>query len=414
MSFKSVIIGGGAAGMAAAIMCKRNNIDVAIIDHKDKLGIKILKTGNGKCNFANTNVSRECFNSDSDNDKSFIMNILSDFSTQDTIDFFKGIGVYPKDKAGYLYPRSETAASIADALISEVNKLEIPVYLECDIKSIDYSGEKYTFSFWKSDKKINTETILFACGAKASPKSGSDGSGFKLINDLGIKIINPLPALTALVSDNKNMKLASGVRTTGQADVYVNGKLEASDIGEIQFTDYGLSGIPIFQISRFAVKGISDGKDVKVKLNLLHDLSDKDIEDIIASVLERKDETFAESLSGVLNKKLVTMVLKNNNIDASKKLCDIEKNVVESIILTFKNLEYQISGYNGFDYAQVCQGGVSIDELDSNLMSINNPGVFFAGEVIDVDGKCGGYNLLWAWSSASKASKGIELYINRT
>ena len=375
MSFDCVVIGGGAAGMMAAIQCKENNMQTVIIEHTAKLGTKILKTGNGKCNFSNTFMTKEMYQN---NNADYAMEIINRFNVDDTI-------------------------------------LDIPVFFETSVKRIDRAGSEYVLQLeGAKTNTIKTKTVILACGSAASPSSGSDGSGYKLVKKLGIKVVKPLPALTALESDKKNMKLATGVRAYGNVKIMAAGRVVAEDTGEIQFTDYGISGIPVFQVSRFAVRAMEEGQRVEALVDVAADIKEDDLLSMLkCAVNTRKHQSVSESLSGLFNKKLVMMICKDIGIEGNSSASDIDDDICQKLVRHMKSLRYHITGYKGNDYAQVCQGGVNVSELNDNLESVNNPGIFFAGELVDIDGKCGGYNLQWAWSSGVVAAKSVFDYCNR-
>lgn len=293
MSFDCVVIGGGAAGMMAAIQCKENNMQTVIIEHTAKLGTKILKTGNGKCNFSNTFMAKEMYQN---NNADYAMGIINRFNVDDTIHFFEGLSVYKKERNGYLYPRSEMAASVALALTGKVQALDIPVFFETSVKKIDRAGSEYVLQLdGAKTNTIKTKTVIFACGSAASPSSGSDGSGYKLVKKLGIKVVKPLPALTALESDKKNMKLATGVRALGNVKIMAAGRVIAEDTGEIQFTDYGISGIPVFQVSRFAVRAMEEGQRVEALVDVAADIKEDDLVSLLkCAVNTRKHQSVSE------------------------------------------------------------------------------------------------------------------------
>ena len=412
MSFDCVVIGGGAAGMMAAIQCKENNMQTVIIEHTAKLGTKILKTGNGKCNFSNTFMTKEMYQN---NNADYAMRIINRFNVDDTIHFFENLSVYKKERNGYLYPRSEMAASVALAFTGKIQALDIPVFFETSVKKIDRAGNEYVLQLeGAKTNTIKTKTVILACGSAASPSSGSDGSGYKLVKKLGIKVVKPLPALTALESDKKNMKLATGVRAYGNVEIMAAGRVVAEDTGEIQFTDYGISGIPVFQVSRFAVRAMEEGQRVEALVDVAADIKEDDLLSMLkCAVNTRKHQSVSESLSGLFNKKLVMMICKDIGIEGNSSASDIDDDICQKLVRHMKSLRYHITGYKGNDYAQVCQGGVDVSELNGNLESVNNPGIFFAGELVDIDGKCGGYNLQWAWSSGVVAAKSVFDYCNR-
>lgn len=403
MSFDCVVIGGGAAGMMAAIQCKKNNMQTVIIEHTAKLGTKILKTGNGKCNFSNTFMDKEMYQN---NNADYAIRIISRFNVDDTIHFFEDLSVYKKERNGYLYPRSEMAASVALALTGKIQALDVPVYFETSVKRIDRAGSEYVLQLeGAKNNTIKTKTVILACGSAASPSSGSDGSGYKLVKSLGIKVVKPLPALTALESDKKNMKLAAGVRTFGNVKIMAEGRVVSQDTGEIQFTDYGISGIPVFQVSRFAVRALDGGMNAEAYVDVAADIKENELVSMIKdAVATRKHQSVSESLSGIFNKKLVMMICKDVGIEGNSSASDVNDDICQKLARQMKSLRYHITGYKGNDYAQVCQGGVDVSEMNENLESVNNPGVFFAGEIVDIDGRCGGYNLQWAWSSGAVAA----------
>lgn len=411
MSFDCVVIGGGAAGMMAAIQCKKNNMQTVIVEHTAKLGTKILKTGNGKCNFSNTFMNKEMYQN---NNADYAMDIINRFNVDDTIRFFEDLSVYKKERNGYLYPRSEMAASVALALTGKIQELDIPVYFETRVKRIDRAADEYVLQLeGAKTNTIKTKTVILACGSAASPSSGSDGSGYKLVKSLGIKVVKPLPALTALESDKKNMKLAAGVRAFGNVKIMAAGREVSQDTGEIQFTDYGISGIPVFQVSRFAVRTLDSGMKVEAYVDVAADIKENELVSMIKdAVATRKHQSVSESLSGIFNKKLVMMICKDIGIEGNSSASDVNDDICQKLARQMKSLRYNITGYKGNDYAQVCQGGVDVSELNGNLESVNNPGIFFAGEITDIDGRCGGYNLQWAWSSGAVVAAAAYEYCN--
>ena len=388
MSFDCVVIGGGAAGMMAAIQCKENNMQTVIIEHTAKLGTKILKTGNGKCNFSNTFMTKEMYQN---NNADYAMEIINRFNVDDTIHFFENLSVYKKERNGYLYPRSEMAASVALAFTGKIQALDIPVFFETSVKKIDRAGSEYVLQLeGAKTNTIKTKTVILACGSAASP------------------------SLTALESDKKNMKLATGVRAYGNVKIMAAGRVVAEDTGEIQFTDYGISGIPVFQVSRFAVRAMEEGQRVEALVDVAADIKEDDLLSMLkCAVNTRKHQSVSESLSGLFNKKLVMMICKDIGIEGNSSASDIDDDICQKLVRHMKSLRYHITGYKGNDYAQVCQGGVDVSELNYNLESVDNHGIFFAGELVDIDGRCGGYNLQWAWSSGAVAAKSAFDYCNR-
>lgn len=407
--YDCIVIGGGASGMMAAISAAGCGADVAIIEHTKRLGSKILQTGNGKCNFTNLYMDETMYQNE---DKQIVKNVISQFGVHDVIEFFRGLGVYAKERNGYVYPHSETAASINDALRLEVENLKIAVYAECEVLSVKVSGEcndnqVVGFVVETSSGRLLAKRIVIATGSKAAPKSGSDGSGYELARQLGHKIKKPLPALVQLVSDNPYCKAMAGVRSTGVVKLYVDGVFAADDVGEVQYTDYGISGIPVFQISRHAVLALDRGKKVTVQINMLNDISVETLySDIDGRLYKNRTKTVEQYFSGIVNKKLIYGAGKTAKVDVTKTVEEVGAKGLRKIVDVLENFIFDITGSKGFEQAQICQGGVRLSEVDEyTLESKMCPGLYFAGELLDVDGKCGGYNLQWAWSSGYVAGK---------
>ncbi|MGN0318829.1 MAG: NAD(P)/FAD-dependent oxidoreductase [Lachnospira sp.] len=395
-----VIIGGGAAGLMSAANLARLGCSYLIIEHTDRLGNKLLSTGNGKCNFTNLKMDMDCFRS---NCPGKVKSVIERFNEKDVISFFKSLGVFMKEKNGYVYPHSETASSLQNALRTYAFDNAARVYYKCEVENIE--GKTGDYKLYITDKEAETfiikcKTIIIATGSKAAPKTGSDGSGYILAKKMGHKIIKPLPALVALTC-KEDCKLSAGVRNTGTVEIYIDDKKIVSDKGEIQFTDYGISGIPVFQVSRFACLGLERKSKVKAVLDLTPDIS---YEELMSDYYLRKrdfqNKTVIEFFEGILNRKLCMFLAKQAGISNSSKISELSDKHIKRLVGLFKHCEYTITGSKGFDSAQVCQGGVDLMELDDNLQSLLCSGIFFAGEILDVDGICGGYNLQWAWSSA--------------
>lgn len=395
MYLDCIIIGGGASGMMAAITAAKNGLNTGIIEHSDRVGKKILQTGNGKCNITNTSLQKDCYLCD---DKDFAMDIIDQFNVNDTIDFFKSIGIYPKSKNGYIYPNSEQASSVLDVLRLEIENQNVTVNTEVEIHTIEKADELFKVNTTKG--QFTCKNLILATGSKAAPKSGSDGSGYKLAKAIGHSIIKPLPALVQLKSDLNLCKYMAGVRSEGKVQLMVDDELIASDIGEVQYTDYGISGIPVFQISRYAVRAVDSNHKTAVIIDMLPFVSKSELLDLLKRRIDGNGyKTFEQFLIGLLNKKLVGAVLKRVNVNPN----DIIRNnidLLEKIVSMIKAFVIPINGFNSFESGQICSGGVMTSEIDSKTMQskiIND--LYFAGEVVDVDGICGGYNLQWAWSS---------------
>jgi hypothetical protein len=291
----------------------------------------------------------------------------------------------------------------------EVLHTGVTVLTECGILSVN--KKKSLFRLTTNQGEFTSQTLILATGSKAAPKTGSDGSGYALALGFGHTIKKPLPALVQLTSDNAQCKAMSGVRSTGSVTLYVDGKETAKDLGEIQYTDYGISGIPVFQISRYAVLAKDKKCSVTAVIDMLPDFS---AEELAETMLERLENDGYKDLttffSGLLNKKLVLAVLKTLGINPNISAQSAGLKQIKKICFLMKEFSFKITGSRSFESAQVCQGGVKLSEINADTLESNLcPGLFFAGEVLDVDGKCGGYNLQWAWSSGYVAGKNAAL-----
>lgn len=396
------VIGGGAAGMMAAITSAREGARVTILEHKERIGKKILSTGNGRCNFTNTYQTPACYRSDN---RDFAWNIIQKFNVEKTISFFKELGIYPKDRNGYLYPYSDQAAAILEVLQIEVAKLDICVMTEINV--LDIQPVKKGIRITTDKKTITTDSVILACGSKAAPVTGSDGSGYQLAKLFGHRIVPVLPALVQLRCAEKFYKSISGVRVQGIVEIYADDIFLASDTGEIQLTNYGISGIPVFQVSRYAAKALYKKQSVTAVLNFMPDMNK---EEFLLFLQERITlcpyKTLDEFFTGVFPKKLCELWIRLSRLPKEMRVSDLSGEQLEKLVLLIQHLRTHITETNSFEQAQICCGGVDTTEINPDTLESNYvPGIYFAGELLDVDGICGGYNLQWAWSSGFVAGK---------
>lgn len=396
------VIGGGAAGMMAAITSAREGARVTILEHKERIGKKILSTGNGRCNFTNTYQTPACYRSDN---RDFAWNIIQKFNVEKTISFFKELGIYPKDRNGYLYPYSDQAAAILEVLQIEVAKLDICVMTEINV--LDIQPVKKGIRITTDKKTITADSVILACGSKAAPVTGSDGSGYQLAKLFGHRIVPVLPALVQLRCAEKFYKSISGVRVQGTVEIYADDIFLASDTGEIQLTNYGISGIPVFQVSRYAAKALYKKQSVTAVLNFMPDMN-KD--EFLLFLKERITlcpyKTLDEFFTGVFPKKLCELWIRLSRLPKEMRVSDLSGEQLEKLVLLIQHLRTHITETNSFEQAQICCGGVDTTEINPDTLESNYvPGIYFAGELLDVDGICGGYNLQWAWSSGFVAGK---------
>ena len=401
-----IVVGGGASGMMAAIQCARQNKQVVILEHKDRVGKKILATGNGKCNYTNLSQTENCYRS---NESSFPMKVINQFDVHDTIAFFEELGIVPKEKNGYLYPNSEQAASILDVLRMELDYLGVKIYCDEHVKIIKKG--KHTFTLETNHNIYQSKKIILCTGGRASANLGSDGSGYELAKQMGHTICKTAPALVALKSVGSFFKGVAGVRTQARITLLIDKNVILSEAGELQLTNYGVSGIPVFQISRYATLALDKKNKVEMEIDFLPEMNETDC---FSMLLKRKNQNgykyMEDFMVGMLNKKLITMILKEAKIDLNMVADQLSKQQLKSIINKIKHFHITITDCNPFEQAQVCAGGVDTTKIHSETMESKIvKGLYFAGEIVDVDGTCGGYNLQWAWSSGYVAGNAAVL-----
>lgn len=391
MSKKRIlIVGGGASGLMAAVMAARKGAEVTILEHNERPGKKIGATGNGKCNLTNTEMPSDAFRG---TNPRFVQGILDQFPVSDTIRFFTEIGIYTVNKNGCLYPRSAQASSVTEVLCMEARSRKVKIKTKEHVKSIFREN-----TVWKIQTEgwtYEADSVILANGSCASNLPGSDGSGYEIARRLGHHIIKPLPALTGLKCRpvhsmfSRNI-LASwaGVRTEGEVTVFIDGIPVSSQKGELQLTDYGISGIPVFQLSRYAIRALDEGRDVKLSVNFFPEFTPEALHTFLS--VRRKNcpyKSEAEMLTGLFPDKLIKVLCQAP--DPEKAISDFPLQVISGL---------------DFKQAQVCSGGVDTEEINPVTLESNfHTGLYFAGEIMDIDGTCGGYNLQWAWSSGAAA-----------
>ena len=393
------VIGGGAAGMVAAITAKRNGAEAVILEAKDRLGQKILVTGNGRCNLGNLELNMTKYYG---RDLSVPEACLNEFGTEETIRFFQDLGLVIKDRDGYLYPYCEQASVVLDILRSEVAALGINVLLNHTVNGIQVCKKG---GFLIDGQHF--DRIVLACGGKANVKGDAHGSGYDLAKELGHKIIPLVPALTFLKCEGDYWKALAGVRTHGKISLMdTQGNVLAMDCGELQLTEQGLSGIPCFQISRVAGYALRDKKRIKVNVDFLPELSMEEMRAMSKNRLVlRKNRTIEEYFTGILNKKIMQVLIRQAGLKGSDAAEKVSEGKLEDVLFKAKGFETYVSGTGDFQHAQVCAGGIDFGQVTNRLESKLVKGVYFAGELLDIDGKCGGYNLQWAWTSGYLAGK---------
>ena len=406
-----IIVGGGASGLMAAITAKDFGIDVAIVESTDRIGKKILTTGNGRCNISNNCIKPPFINYHSSN-SNFKFSALETLSLKDTLDLFMTLGLpITAMPTGKLYPQSLQASSVVDILKMAIEDRNVPLYTACKIKTI-HKDKIFKLSTINEDYKLFTANkIILACGGKTAPKTGSDGSGHSLAKSFGHKITSLLPGIVQLKLDYPHLKALSGVKFDGYATLLVDDKEVKKDFGEILFTDYGISGPPILQISALASQGTYNNKKTEVIVDLLPSYTYEELENFIECHFALfGHRPIINALIGVVNKKIIPILLKECGITNLQLPCyELTWKEKKQLINTLKSWKFTCTGTNDFNQAQVTIGGVDTKDVNSETLEsklVEN--LYFTGEILDVHGDCGGFNLQWAWSSGYTAAKSIS------
>ena len=373
MQKKIAIIGAGASGCMAAIVAAKNNCIVTLFETNDLIGKKILATGNGRCNISNNNLSVDHYYSESDVKNNKLIHILDELSFEKTRDFFKELGLYFTIKESLAYPKSGQAQSVVSIIKNALKRNNISVRLSERIKKISVTDmEKFVIKTSKGLEEF--DSVIIATGGISSSISGSDGDGYYFAKQFGHTIVDTCPALVQLKCDGDFWKQISGVRC--EACIALG---DCTEYGELQITDYGISGFPVFQLSLNACRKLQSNDYLEGYIDFLPDVCEDELKEILSK----------HNLQGLLNPKLAEFLFEKYNLNED--------------INVIKKFRIIVNGHNGYKNAQVTSGGVSLAEVDTHLQSLKYKGLYFTGEVLDITGKCGGYNLQWAWSSGYTA-----------
>lgn len=402
-----IVIGGGASGLVAAITAARNGKKVTILEKNSVCGKKILITGNGRCNYFNENQDLSHFRS---NDNNLIGNVITEDNLKNVLTFFDSLGIEPKIKNGYYYPYSNQAVSVQNALLIELRNLRIDVQTDCTVYEI--KKENDNFLIITNNGNYIASKVVLATGTKAAQKDNLSDIGFKTAEKFGINTIKQLPALVQLKGNEKYFKEWNGIRVDSRITLFENNRKIAEEVGEVQLTDYGISGICAMNLSGRIARGLNDGKKEHIEINFLDGLNINTVQDAIEFIDVRnktmKNRNICELLEGIINYKLLNVLLKKSKIQINKKLNEITQDEKNRLVNDLISLKIDIIGTNSFDKSQVCSGGISLKEIDLSAMESKKvKGLYFTGELLDVDGDCGGYNLTWAWITGMLAGNNV-------
>lgn len=396
------VIGGGASGVTAAIFAARESaaigkeVRIRIYESSDRILKKILVTGNGRCNLSNTDVSSaryfgavELFNC-----------VYRQFDRAAVISFFESIGLHTvSDSAGRIYPRSMKAASVADMLLYAAEKENIEIILNTKITSLQRCRNGYLLN-----GAIPADAVIVSTGGMIDASGKRSDSFYGTLREDGINITPLYPALTAFTVRDFTKSL-KGIRAQGTLTLFADEKKIANTTGEIQYTEYGISGIPALQLSSYAARVKPDSK-MYISVDSLPEINDENFSACFMNMQQTSSELpVLLFLTGFLPKALSIYLMKEAGVKQDLRMYEAGKQDIRRLLDCCKRMRYPVKGLRGFENAQVTSGGIAQHEINSNLMLKKMPGVYVCGEIVDINGDCGGYNLQWAWSSGALAGK---------
>lgn len=382
-----IVIGAGASGLVASITAKEKGDEVTLLEKENKVGRKLQMTGNGHCNMAHAGIVPEDYYNDSDPSSSFVGDVLDAFSFKRFTNFFKKIGVITNNEDGYIYPSSMQASTVVNALRNYAEQIGVKIKTSNEVKGIEFKDNTY---FVDCGYVYECEKLIVASGGLSYTNIDSPKNVLASLEKMNLEVSKLEPALTALIS-NSNITKASGVRVNAKIKLYDGSDLLAEEYGQVQITDYGISGIPVFNIARFAKEGN------EIHIDFVNDTDKDDLINDLEVLLSTNALGIYNLLCGLLNDKLALLIVEELGVE---KDSDVTSDILEKAVSLIKDYKVVITGKRGFDFAQVTKGGVSTKCIDSKTMQVfDHDNLYLCGELIDIDSKCGGYNLYFAWAT---------------
>ncbi len=402
------VAGGGAAGMCAAIYAARSGAQVTIIEKNDCLGKKLSMTGNGRCNLTNLNISGEDYNPAA---RGRISKWLETYGPDEVICFFKSLGIVTLSEEGYIYPVSGQAKSVVRALEKEIERLRIEVLFKQQLKSVERTEGRDTVEVVTNSGRYEAEAVIIATGSCSGPKSTmSTGDGYYICKNIGMSVKDTYPALVGFKVADGEIMPSAGVRATAEVSFILGTEVIAKEYGEIQLSSDGISGIPVMQASREVIRFVEEQKPIFAVIDFFPDYDERDFKAIKSDMLRLKDDrSLEEFLQGFANSGITDMVLGRMKLGRKMKMKNISVSMADCILDNYRNLKIAIDSSYGYQASQVTTGGVSLGDIGSDFSCKGAPGVYCVGELLDVDGRCGGYNLQFAWTSGSIAGCAASL-----
>lgn len=400
------IIGGGASGLVCAIEAARKGHQVSVFEKNTKLGRKILATGNGKCNISNLHLNPMRYHGES---PQFVTSILKRFDAFTCKAYFRILGLEMREgEEGRLYPMSHQASSVVDMLVHEGRSLGVQFLCEREVRLIACKDAQ--FALHVKEEEYLFDACVIATGSLAMPSLGSSGSGYAFAKAFGHSVIEPYPSLVQLLSDEAHLSLASGVKVDAGVELFVSARSSMHVQGDVLFTNYGISGSAILDISRKASHALKEGEAVFVVLDLMPHFDKNALEALLQKRLAYAgDKSLALWLEGIIPKKLALFVIHTCKLEHIKNASMLNTKEIKKLLFTLKALRLHVKGTKGFESAEVSAGGIDVRELDEkSLMSKKVKHLYFCGEVLDIDGDCGGFNLHFAWGSGFCVGQGLK------
>lgn len=388
-----IIIGAGPAGMVAAINAKNENNNVILIEKNDRVGKKLLATGNGRCNYTNLNLSEDNYSS-----PSFVKKTIDEFSNEDLINYFSLLGLESTTDGNRVYPITLKANSVLNILIYWLDKKGIDIRSNTEVKEI--KKNKNGFDVITSHDKIEADIVIAAFGAKSMPASGSDGKSFEILKILGLKITELKPALTQVKLESKYLKHLSGTKVLGKAKLFKKNKEIDERNGEILFTNYGISGPPILDLS------VNISEDNFIEVPLINNVDENTVDKLYSRYYMLEDFSIEEYLMGIVDKKFIHYIIDYLNLDKNTAMNMISMSDFQKIIEILLKSKFKVIGTTGFKNSQVTRGGVDLSEVNNwDYSSKKFKNLYIIGEALNIDGDCGGYNLHFAFASGYRLGK---------
>lgn len=391
------IIGAGASGLVCAIIAARKGHSVTLFEKNSKVGRKILATGNGRCNITNQSVSLSRYHGEAIH---LLKDVFKRFDTTTCKTFFRSLGLEMREgEEGRLYPMSHQASSVVDLLVHEARSLNVVFHLDAEVQDITCNEGQFVLHV--KEQTHFFDACVIATGSLAMPTLGSSGSGYVFAKKLGHAIIEPCASLVQLTSNEAHLKEVSGVKIDTNVTLFRNNQKVQSVLGDVLFTNYGLSGSAILDVSRIVSKASLNGDSIYVLLDLMPAFSQEALQTLLQKRLSiASGKSLALWLEGLIPKKLAHFIVLHTHLTHLKTASDCSPKEIKKLVFALKSLKVSIAGTKGFESAEVCAGGVDVREIDAKtLMSHKINNLYFCGEVLDVDGDCGGFNLHFAWAS---------------